>query len=116
MTTFLHSHQIREITEVHQTQILSLRHSESSKGDKNEEEISGGKIQEYNKRSLSKDSWCSNEGLKAVVEVVFKMSLTQVEVGTGNAAKRNRDREQGPSFPGSTDLYHLLWEALGTQW
>lgn len=37
MTTFLHSRQIRGIIEVNQTQTLSLRSSESSKGDKNEE-------------------------------------------------------------------------------
>ena len=73
-----------------------------------------------NRRGLSKDSWCSNEGqrgsrLQAVVGV-FKLRLTQVEAGIGNAAKRNGEREQGHSFPGSTDsLVHLLRETLGTQ-
>ena len=44
------------------------------------------------------------------------MSLTQVEVGTGNATKMNEDRERGHSFLGSTDLYHVLCDALGIQW
>lgn len=44
------------------------------------------------------------------------MSLTQVESGIGDAAKRYRGGEQGHSFLGSTDLYHLLCGAWGIQW
>ena len=40
--------------------------------------------------------------------MVFKMSLTQVTSGIGDAAK---SEEQSYSFLGSTDLYHLLGEA-----